>query len=143
MTDYSQDLVDFGYIRRCLTITVCTVLGLGLLATWATSESIPAEHPKAAAQRALSDRPHLVDAAFSVCTALNKRRVLVGCEVEAKVPAIDVTQHVPPLEAAALCRDIADTVERETDLFVGAGWDLRIFSPEFVGTRLRAKCKLR
>ena len=143
MTEYNDNLVDFGYIKSCLKITACTILSLGLLATWAASESTPVEHPRAAAQRAMSDKPHVVDAAFGACKALNKRRVLVGCEVEAKVPAIDVTQHVPPLEAAGFCRDIADTVARQTNLLAGSDWNLRIFSPEFVGTRLRAKCKLR
>jgi hypothetical protein len=142
MTDDNHDLVDFGYIRRCLTTTACTILGLGLLATWATSDAAKAEHPKAAAQRALSATPDVVDAAFSACKAIGRKRVIISCEVEADVSAIDVTLHIEPFSAPAYCKDTASAVTRSTRLFAGQGWMLRIFNPAFTGTRLRARCPL-
>jgi hypothetical protein len=79
--------------------------------------------------------------AYFVCDVFEKTGISSECQVEHVVRRVDVSVETSEAEAEKLCAVMINTLVEKKRYF-GAGWKLRVLSPERAQTPL-AECALR
>ena len=86
---------------------------------------------------------NIVEDAYTMCAVLRSGGATT-CDVKTSVWSgsfIDATVAVSPQQAAAICRQVALLTGKAGSPFIGAAWDLKLFSP-LGSDRPMAVCKL-
>lgn len=87
----------------------------------------------------LANTPDDVDYAIRICTVVESTGMAINCKVNTF--SVDITMDTNGTEGKKICNSLSDMMSKETKVFKGSRWQIKIISPYSNGTPI-AKCNL-